>query len=264
VRNKVGFFISTTVRRASAESLYRRHKRRQIRDETWTQLPNNSRVADSTQQRHLAGGTAIRDQRTEIAAVPVDQGCHRDRGRCCQRLAFDLPLKIKVHATFHLTNNLVFPFIILAGCSTCLLCSSNTLGCDCHIHSLCLRVPGSFSYPFPKDVYADWRRRIFLFPVFMAGAGFRRQQQPCVLEGLFKKSEFVEHGIKDKRIPGPTKGVPLKIRPTGDRNYSCNLLIFSVISLFFKLQQYEQLYSSGLTFVSVMSLKLGSSSDDAK
>ena len=27
----------------------------------------------------------------------------------------DLPLKIKVHATFHLTNNLVFPFIVLAG-----------------------------------------------------------------------------------------------------------------------------------------------------
>ncbi|HMK38878.1 MAG TPA: cellulose synthase family protein, partial [Bacteroidota bacterium] len=26
-----------------------------------------------------------------------------------------LPLKIKIHATFHLTNNLVFPFIVLAG-----------------------------------------------------------------------------------------------------------------------------------------------------
>ena len=44
-----------------------------------------------------------------------------------------------------------------------------------------------------KDVYTDWQRRLFLFPLFMAGSmGFAVNNSRAVLEGLFKKkSEFV-------------------------------------------------------------------------
>ena len=55
-----------------------------------------------------------------------------------------------------------------------------------------------------KDIYADWRRRIFLFPVFMAGSmGFAVNNSKAVLEGLFnRKSEFVrtpKYGIEGQK-----------------------------------------------------------------
>ncbi len=71
-----------------------------------------------------------------------------------------------------------------------------------------------------KDVYADWRRRIFLFPVFMAGSmGFAVNNSRAVLEGLFKKkSEFVrtpKYSIKDKKDSWTDKKyVPVKISST--------------------------------------------------
>jgi len=44
-----------------------------------------------------------------------------------------------------------------------------------------------------KDIYEDWRRRIYLFPVFMAGSmGLSVNNTKAVIEGLLnRKSEFV-------------------------------------------------------------------------
>ena len=44
-----------------------------------------------------------------------------------------------------------------------------------------------------KDVYEDWKKRIFLFPLFMSGSmGFSVNNSRAVLEGLFnKKSAFI-------------------------------------------------------------------------
>ncbi len=44
-----------------------------------------------------------------------------------------------------------------------------------------------------KDVYTDWRKKIALFPIFMAGSmGFAVNNSRAVFEGLMdRKSEFV-------------------------------------------------------------------------
>ena len=79
-----------------------------------------------------------------------------------------------------------------------------------------------------KDVYADWQRRLFLFPLFMAGSmGFAVNNSRAVLEGLFKKkSEFVrtpevQHHVSRKDSWSGKQVRPGEDQPDrGDRNCS--------------------------------------------
>jgi cellulose synthase/poly-beta-1,6-N-acetylglucosamine synthase-like glycosyltransferase len=113
--------------------------------------------------------------------------------------AASLPLRTKIHATFHLTNNLVFPFIVVAGILNVPLVFIKHQGNhDQYFLFMSIFVfafIGSFLFYLfsQKSVYPDWRRRLLLFPVFMAGSmGFAVNNTRAVLEGLFhKKSEFV-------------------------------------------------------------------------
>lgn len=110
-----------------------------------------------------------------------------------------LPLQKKVHATFHLTNNVVFPFILLAGIlNVPLVFIKHQGGYETYFAIMALFVfafMGSFLFYLysQKDVYPDWKRRIILFPLFMAGSmGFAVNNTKAVLHGLLKKkSEFV-------------------------------------------------------------------------
>jgi len=121
-----------------------------------------------------------------------------------------IPIRIKIHSTFHLTNNIVFPFIVLASILNVPLTFIKHGGQFNSYFDLMsifvLAFIGSFLFYLysQKDIYADWRRRIFLFPVFMAGSmGFAVNNSKAVLEGLFKrKSEFVrtpKYGIEGKK-----------------------------------------------------------------
>jgi cellulose synthase/poly-beta-1,6-N-acetylglucosamine synthase-like glycosyltransferase len=111
----------------------------------------------------------------------------------------DIPLRIKIHSTFHLTNNIVFPFIILAGIlNVPLIFIKQQGGHEAYFAMMSVFVIafiGSFLFYLisQKSVYPDWRRRIMLFPLFMAGSmGFAVNNSRAVFEGLFKrKSEFV-------------------------------------------------------------------------
>jgi len=111
----------------------------------------------------------------------------------------DIPLRIKIHSTFHLTNNIVFPFIILAGIlNVPLIFIKQQGGHEAYFAIMSIFVVafiGSFLFYLisQKSVYPDWRRRIMLFPLFMAGSmGFAVNNSRAVFEGLFKcKSEFV-------------------------------------------------------------------------
>src|SRR5205085_3768387 len=86
------------------------------------------------------------------------------------------PLKLKIMSTFHLTNNIVFPFILLS----CLLnlpvvLIKNTGHYDIYFTFMSvfiLAFIASFLFYLysQKDVYEDWRNRVLLFPVFMAGS----------------------------------------------------------------------------------------------
>jgi cellulose synthase/poly-beta-1,6-N-acetylglucosamine synthase-like glycosyltransferase len=183
-----------------------------------------------------------------------------------------LPLKIKIHATFHLTNNLVFPFIVLAGILNVPLVFIKHAG----MHNAYFTFMSVFVFAFigsflfylfsQKDVYADWRKRIFLFPVFMAGSmGFAVNNSRAVLEGLFKrKSEFVrtpKYSIQSKKDSWRDKSyVPVKISGTVIIEVILALycLIGVVASIYFleiAAVPFQLMFFLGFAFVSGMSLK---------
>lgn len=183
-----------------------------------------------------------------------------------------LPLKVKVHATFHLTNNLVFPFIVLAGVLNVPLVFIKHAG----MHEQYFTFMSVFVFAFigsflfyllsQKDVYTDWRRRIFLFPVFMAGSmGFAVNNSRAVIEGLFRrKSEFVrtpKYSIRDRNDTWKDKiYVPVKLNPVVVVEILLAVYcLFGVASSIYFLEiaavPFQLLFFLGFAWVSVMSLK---------
>ncbi len=110
-----------------------------------------------------------------------------------------VPLRVKMQATFHLTNNFVFPFILqTAILNVPLIFIKNSGSYEAYFALLSIFVLatiGSFLYYMyaQKDIRADWRKKIVLFPLFMAGSmGFAVNNSRAVIEGLLnRKSEFV-------------------------------------------------------------------------
>lgn len=111
----------------------------------------------------------------------------------------DLPLRVKLQSTVHLTNNLVFPFILLTGILNVPLVFIKHTGryetFFAFMSIFVLAFISSFLFYLysQKDVYSDWKKRIFLFPLFMSGSmGFSVNNTRAVLEGLFnRKSAFI-------------------------------------------------------------------------
>jgi cellulose synthase/poly-beta-1,6-N-acetylglucosamine synthase-like glycosyltransferase len=183
-----------------------------------------------------------------------------------------LPLRIKIHATFHLTNNLVFPFIVLAGIlNVPLVFVKHTGQYNSYFTMMSVGVfafIGSFLFYLfsQKDVYCDWRRRLFLFPVFMAGSmGFAVNNTRAVIEGLFrKKSEFVrtpKYSIREKSDSwSDKKYAPVKISPTVIIEVVLAVYcLFGVVSSIYFLEiaavPFQLLFFLGFALVSAMSLK---------
>jgi cellulose synthase/poly-beta-1,6-N-acetylglucosamine synthase-like glycosyltransferase len=182
------------------------------------------------------------------------------------------PLRTKVHATFHLTNNLVFPFIVIAGILNVPLVfikhSGEYDGYFVFMSVFVFAFVGSFLFYLysQKGVYADWRRRLLLFPVFMAGSmGFSVNNTRAVLEGLMrKKSEFVrtpKYSIHGKGDSWADKTyVPRRV----GYDVVIEMLLavyclFGVASSIYFLEiaavPFQLLFFMGFSFVSFMSLK---------
>lgn len=110
-----------------------------------------------------------------------------------------VPLRVKLQSTFHLTNNLVFPFILLAAIlNVPLIFIKNSGSHEAYFAIMSLFVlafVSSFLFYLysQKDIRADWRKKIVLFPLFMAGSmGLAVNNSRAVFEGLMnRKSEFV-------------------------------------------------------------------------
>lgn len=183
-----------------------------------------------------------------------------------------IPLRVKIHSTFHLTNNIVFPFILLAGLLNVPLMFIKQKGGHEMYFALMsvfvLAFIGSFLfYMFSqKAVYPDWRRRLLLFPLFMAGSmGFAVNNSRAVFEGLFKKkSEFVrtpKYRIEDKKDSWlEKKYVPLKLDWVVLVEIALALYcFFGVISSLYYLEiaavPFQLLYFLGFAFVSSLSIK---------
>jgi cellulose synthase/poly-beta-1,6-N-acetylglucosamine synthase-like glycosyltransferase len=184
----------------------------------------------------------------------------------------DIPLRVKVHSTFHLTNNLAFPFILLAGIlNVPLIFIKQQGGHDLYFTMMSVFVLafiGSFLfYMFSqKAVYSDWRRRLLLFPLFMAGSmGFAVNNSRAVFEGLIKKqSEFVrtpKYGTAGKKdFWLRKKYVPLKVSWVVFVELALALYcFFGVISSLYYLEiaavPFQLLYFLGFSFVSALSIK---------
>jgi cellulose synthase/poly-beta-1,6-N-acetylglucosamine synthase-like glycosyltransferase len=183
-----------------------------------------------------------------------------------------LPLKLKIHATFHLTNNLVFPFIVVAGVLNVPLVFIKHSGLyDPYFTFMSVFVfafLGSFFFYLfsQRDVHPDWQRRLFLFPLFMAGSmGFAVNNSRAVLEGLFhKKSEFVrtpKYSILQKKDSWINKHyVPAKISPTVIIEMVLAVYcLFGVVSSIYFLEiaavPFQLLFFLGFSIVSVLSVK---------
>jgi cellulose synthase/poly-beta-1,6-N-acetylglucosamine synthase-like glycosyltransferase len=183
-----------------------------------------------------------------------------------------IPLRVKIHSTFHLTNNIVFPFILLAGVlNVPLVFIKRNGGHELYFAIMSIFVLafiGSFLFYLvsQKAAYPDWRRRLLLFPLFMAGSmGFAVNNTRAVFEALFKrKSEFVrtpKYRIEDKKDSFlGKKYVAVKWDWVVAAEMGLALYcFFGVISslYFFEIAAvpFQLLYSGGFTFVALLSIR---------
>ncbi|PKL82183.1 MAG: glycosyl transferase family 2 [Ignavibacteriae bacterium HGW-Ignavibacteriae-3] len=110
-----------------------------------------------------------------------------------------IPFRVKMQATFNLTNNFVFPFTLLAGILNVPLIFIKNAGPYWNFFNFMAIFVVAFISTFlfylfaQRDVHSDWRKKITLFPLFMAGSmGFALNNTRAVMEGLMnRKSEFV-------------------------------------------------------------------------
>ncbi len=183
-----------------------------------------------------------------------------------------VPLRVKLQGTIHLTNNLVFPFILIAGILNVPLVFIKASG---H-YEVYFTVMSIFVFAFigsflfylfsQKEVYSDWKRRVLLFPLFMAGSmGLAVNNTKAVIEGLLRKrSEFgrtPKYGIVGKRDSWTDKKyVPVKLSMTVVIEFILALycLVGVIASLYFlelAAVPFQLMFFFGYAFVSVLSIK---------
>lgn len=106
----------------------------------------------------------------------------------------DLPFKIKLHSTLHLTNNFVYPFILILALLNLPLILIKKHIPESEIFFIIftfflLSFCASFLFYAisQKSLYKDWKKRMLLFPVFMSGSmGFSINNTKAVIQGLLK------------------------------------------------------------------------------
>jgi len=186
-----------------------------------------------------------------------------------------IPLRVKIHSTFHLTNNFVFPFILLAGVlNVPLIFIKQHGGHEAYFAIMSVFVIafiGSFLFYLisQKSVHPDWRKRILLFPLFMAGSmGFAVNNTRAVFEGLLRRrSEFVrtpKYAIEKKQDAWQVK--KYAIREKIDWVVVVEILLaiycfFGVISSLYYLEiaalPFQLLYLIGFGSIAWLSIRQG-------
>lgn len=119
----------------------------------------------------------------------------------------DLSWKVKLECLVHLSSNIVFPLIILVALLNIpIVMIKNTFaGLDLYYSLMSIFVLASISsflfYTYSqKALHVDWRNRLLLFPVFLAGSmGLAVNNTKAVFEGLF--------GIKSGFARTPKEGI---------------------------------------------------------
>ncbi len=184
----------------------------------------------------------------------------------------DLPLRIKLQSTFHLTNNFAFPFILLVAILNVPLIFVKNSGAHqayfVILSFFVLAFISSFMFYLysQKDIHADWRKKIVLFPVFMAGSmGFAVNNSRAVFEGLLnRKSEFVRtpkfkvESNKDSWIDKKYVNRKVDVSVIVELILAIYCLIGIASSIYFleiAAIPFQLLFFIGFSFVSITSLK---------
>ena len=181
-------------------------------------------------------------------------------------------LRIKLQSTFHLTNNVVFPFILLVGILNPLIVFIKQTGYNETLFNFMsifiLAFFGSFLLyvSAQRNIYHNWIRRIFIFPLFLAGSmGLSVNNTVAVIGGLFRrKSEFVRtpkylsQDLYKAKISSeyiPRRGFSLSIVELLLSLYSLIGVIASIYYLDVGAFFFNSLFFIGFGIVSVLSLK---------
>jgi len=185
-----------------------------------------------------------------------------------------LPLRVKLQSTFHLSNNIVFPFILIAGILNVPLIFIKNAGPYWSFFNFMaifvIAFIGSFLFYLfaQKDVHTDWRKKIALFPLFMAGSmGFSLNNTRAVIEGLMsRKSEFVrtpKFRVLDKKDGLATRNKYLGKTKIQASTYIELLLavycLIGVVAAIYFLEiasiPFQLMFFAGFATVSIMSLR---------
>jgi len=193
----------------------------------------------------------------------------------------EISLRLKLYSTFHLTNNIVFPFILLAAIlNVPLIFVKNSGGYELYFAFMSIFVLAFISsfmfYLYSqKDIHPDWRKRIVLFPIFMAGSmGFALNNSRAVFEGLLnRKSEFVRTP-KFKMVSEKDSWVGKKYL---NRKIGFSVIVELVLALYCLIGvvssiyfmeiaslPFQLLFFIGFSFVSVTSIKHAFAKDTVK
>jgi cellulose synthase/poly-beta-1,6-N-acetylglucosamine synthase-like glycosyltransferase len=185
----------------------------------------------------------------------------------------NVPMRIKLQSTFHLTNNLVFPFILLAAIlNVPLIFIKNSGPHEAYFAVMSLFVlafVSSFLFYLysQKDIRTDWRKKIVLFPLFMAGSmGFAVNNSRAVFEGLMnRKSEFVRTPkFKVENSKDTLKGNKYLAKKKIDMMAMVELImaiycLIGIVSSIYFLEiaalPFQILFFTGFAFVSFTSIK---------
>jgi cellulose synthase/poly-beta-1,6-N-acetylglucosamine synthase-like glycosyltransferase len=185
----------------------------------------------------------------------------------------NVPMRIKLQSTFHLTNNLVFPFILLAAIlNVPLIFIKNSGPHEAYFAVMSLFVLAFISsflfYLYSqKDIRTDWRKKIVLFPLFMAGSmGFAVNNSRAVFEGLMnRKSEFVRTPkFKVENSRDTLKGNKYLAKKKIDMMVVVELImaiycLIGIVSSIYFLEiaalPFQILFFTGFAFVSFTSIK---------
>jgi len=183
-----------------------------------------------------------------------------------------VPMRVKLQSTFHLTNNLVFPFILLAAIlNVPLIFIKNSGPHEAYFAVMSLFVlafVSSFLFYFysQKDIRSDWRKKIVFFPLFMAGSmGFAVNNSRAVFEGLMnRKSEFIRtpkfnvETIKDSLKRKKYLNKKLDISTIVELMMAVYCLVGIISSIYFMeiaALPFQLLFFTGFAFVSYTSIK---------
>ena len=184
-----------------------------------------------------------------------------------------LPLEVKLQSTVHLANNIVFPFILLVAILNVpiVIIKNSFAGYDEFYTLMSVFVLASIStfmfYMYAqRAIHLDWRRRILLFPIFMAGSmGLAVNNSRAVMEALFnKKSEFVRTPKYSVKELGDTWQDKKYVRKKLDKTVFVELglavyYLFGIAASLFYLEiaaiPFQLMFLAGFGFVGFLSLR---------